>query len=351
MLTARVATRAPASVVAGLLGGLLAGAAAAAPPPAPRILLYHESWAEPPAARAADLGLARLPAEADTVALAFARPDAAYAGDLSGQLRGSGLEYSVPGWMLREAVGLLRQRNPGQRVLLSVGGATYTNWAGLNAPAIAALVRDLGLDGVDIDLESPRPGCARDAAGRLGCATDALWRDSIRRLRAALPRPMFISITGWSVGAYGTGRWQEARPTSPWTGAMTNLLRAPEAAMVDLLSIMAYDAGPEFDPAEAFAAYRALWPGPLLLGQALEPTPPLPTTELLRQTGRFAAIAAADPAGGMMLFGWRGSPPAAAAPATAALRLACRALRPRCAPPPPSRTTTGRLAAAPGGPP
>src|SRR5581483_1705294 len=81
-----------------------------------------------------------------------------------------------------------------------------------------------------------------------------------------LPRPYLISLQAWSVGAYGAGKFSNEIPFSPWTGSMLWLNRLPEAKEVDVVAVMAYDAGPAFNPERAFAAYRAVWPGSLLLG-------------------------------------------------------------------------------------
>jgi hypothetical protein len=42
---------------------------------------------------------------------------------------GTGLEFSSAGATVRDAVALLKARQPNTRVLLGVGGATYTNCA------------------------------------------------------------------------------------------------------------------------------------------------------------------------------------------------------------------------------
>ena len=273
--------------------GLTARAAAETRP----FLAYHESWLEVPAVTAAETRLARLPPYVGIVALAFARPDAVYDGGL--RLDRTGLQYPFDGVMLREAAVLLRQRNPETRIVLSVGGATYEGWTDLNEDAIARLVSDLGLDGVDIDFEPANPGCRRQAGDGISCRTDAQLQAIVERLRARLPRPLLLTVAGWSVGAYGEGAFEQAMPKSAYTGMMLPLLRSSAARHIDLVSIMAYEAGPLFDPLEAYHAYRAEWAGQLALG-------------VLAGTGQPAAIGAAvaglarhirpDPLAGMMLY-------------------------------------------------
>lgn len=73
--------------------------------------------------------------------------------------------------MVKGAIALLKRRNPRTRVLVSVGGATYTAWDRLNATAISAFVRQFGLDGVDVDYEGD--GC-EPWMGASGCVPAAL---------------------------------------------------------------------------------------------------------------------------------------------------------------------------------
>jgi hypothetical protein len=276
----------------------LACAAAGIPPHA--IVVYHDSWNEWQATGPAATSLAELPAYMNIVNLAFARPDLHYPGDLD--LTHTGLEYIYPGSVLRQAIDLLKHRHPDTRVLLSVGGSAYDRWEDMHERAIAALVHDLDADGVDIDYEPHHPGCARDPERGIRCSTDAFWQTLVARLRVVLPRPALLTASVWSVGAYGDGPFRSGRPVSQYTGFMLSLLHSPMALQLDLLSIDAYDAGPQFDPLEAFRAYRMLWPGPLALG-----------VEVSRATGEgpfysaagaeaLARTIAQDTLGAMMLY-------------------------------------------------
>lgn len=261
---------------------------------------YHESWSETPAATADGTRLAALPAYVNPVILGFARPDLDYRGDLD--LAGTGLEFPFSGRVLKEAVALLRARNPGTRVLLSVGGAAYGRWDRFDPDALARLVGDLGLDGVDLDYEPTQPDCGPAADGGWHCASDANWRRYVAAMRAALPRPALLAVPGWSVAAYGRGAWRDAPPRSPWTGNLLALFDAPEAAEIDLVSIMAYAANESLDPLESFRAYRAAWDGPLALGVMV---PPDPLDGPHYGADRVAALTRAvteDPRGGMMLY-------------------------------------------------
>ncbi|BBK43873.1 hypothetical protein STVA_38930 [Allostella vacuolata] len=302
--------------VAALLGAALLAAtrpaAADSLPPHP-FLAYHASWFEPATSDPAQTTIARLPAFIDVLILSFARPDLDYrAGSLD--LAGTGLHANVPGPVLRDAIALLRQRRPAVKVLLAVGGWGHFGWHRLNQGAIAQLVRDLGADGVDIDHEPEHPGCAPRPDGRIACRSDLIAIDSVNRLRKALPRPYLITTAGWSVGAYGEGAWAGAVPASPWTGSMLALLRSPAAAHLDLVSIMTYDAGPAYDPAEAQAAYRHYWKGPLALGVQVPFDDQRDRKHTLATAAGIVRQAAADPGGGVMLYALQVTPPGTVGP-------------------------------------
>lgn len=300
-----MAVRSLLALVLCLLAPPLAGAATPLPPQV--IVAYHDSWSEPHTTNPAHTTIARLPRHIDVLMLAFARPDLIYAGDLD--LTHTGLEYRINGEMLRAAIAALRQRHPDVKVLLSVGGATYRGWRRLNLGGIVALVRDLGLDGIDWDYEPNHPDCRTSPDGRISCATDRGWETLVTRGRSALPRPFLITVSAWSVGAYGEGAFARSRPRSPYTGSMLGLLRSPHARDIDLVSINAYDAGPTFDPLEAFQAYRAVWPGRLALGVEVRYAGGTGPFHSLARTEALARAVARDPMGGMMLYAWLMTPP------------------------------------------
>jgi chitinase len=285
-----------------LAPGLLAAglACSAAGPPNRAFVAYHDSWNEWPASKAELTSLAKLPSYLHLVLLAFAKPDAIYKGNLD--LSGTGLEYRMPGYVLRDAIVLLKQRNPGTRVLLSVGGATYKHWDRLALTAIVAFVHDFNLDGIDIDYEPLNPECRTGADGHIACATDRNWELIVRHARAVMPRPLLLTASVWSVGAYGEGAFRAARPRSNYTGIMLAFLRSSRASDLDLLSINAYDAGPHFDPLEAFRAYRAVWPGRLALGVQVRRASGAGPFHSVEKAEALAGEIVKDKLGGMMLY-------------------------------------------------
>src|SRR5690606_10091711 len=78
--------------------------------------------------------------------------------------------------------------------------------------------------------------------------------------------------------------------------------------------IMSYDAGPQYDPGQAFAVYRHYWPGPLALGVQV----PFDAERAPRHTLAVAADltrrAIADPKGGVMLYALQVVPPGQVGP-------------------------------------
>lgn len=274
-------------------------------------LAYHASWYEVQTSVAADTSLARLPGYLTHVVLSFVKPDLIYHGDLD--LKGTGLLYPFSGSVLKEAVALLKQRHPHIKVLISVGGWGYFAWDKLDAPALARLVRDLGADGVDVDYETPDGQCA-PRGQTMSCPGDAMSISVVEQVRAELPRPFVVGTAGWSVGAYGAGEFRSAVPRSPWTGVMLALLNSPTAAKLDLVSIMSYDAGPNYSPQEAFRAYRRVWKGPLLVGIQVEPGTSGGPRFTVDYTTRLLESVSSDPRAGAMLYALRLKPPGTIGP-------------------------------------
>jgi chitinase len=82
----------------------------------------------------------------NVVIVSFVRPDCTYTkGRLA--LAGTGLDFSSDGPVVKNAIAILKSAHPNTRVLLAVGGATYTNFAGMNTQCIKDMVDDFGFDG------------------------------------------------------------------------------------------------------------------------------------------------------------------------------------------------------------
>ncbi|QRM34286.1 hypothetical protein JO965_34200 (plasmid) [Microvirga sp. VF16] len=232
---------------------------------------YHPSWND----RGAPLGA--IAGQYSHVMLSFARPDLMWSGLESGTWKGTGLEFSAPPDKVKEEVALLKAT--GAKVILSVGGASYGGWSTLAAEAghdnqqiknaLTQIVRDLGLDGLDVDYERH----AADAATveeytrviqALREAVDAARPDGILALAASPTGSDYTAATGdegtgrrsGSGGSAGRERMTFRRtvPSGPHAGRTVGEL-------VDLLNIMAYDSGSNFyDQAVAYEQYRAIMP-------------------------------------------------------------------------------------------
>lgn len=190
------------------------------------------------------------------------RPETTYNGGMT--FEGTGIDFSSSPTVVRDSIALLKQRNPGVKVLIAVGGATYTNFKQMNAAGIAKFVEEFGLDGVDLDYEPSSASCAI-SSNDISCQTDQEYIDSVNALRAALPRPLILSNAPWSVGAYGLGTWQDSQPKSPFTGVAINMLKTV-GDKLDLLNVMSYDAGNSYSPIEALAAYSHYFKGDIAMG-------------------------------------------------------------------------------------
>ncbi|KDD71361.1 hypothetical protein H632_c5208p0, partial [Helicosporidium sp. ATCC 50920] len=183
--------------------------------------------------------LASIPKYVSHVLISFMQPDAQYTAG-SFNFQGTGIQFSYDGTVVRDAIRLLKQKNPHTKVLIAVGGATYHNWAGLNTKAVADFIKDFGLDGADLDYEPTDPGCA-PSGGTYTCRTDAEYTRVIQTLRQGLPRPLILANAAFHVGAYGEGEWANAQPISAYTGISLAPLRNAGDDL-DVIMLMSYDA-------------------------------------------------------------------------------------------------------------
>jgi chitinase len=228
---------------------------------------YFQSWSEKWSSTGLDTGLANLPSYINAVLISFMRPDCTYQGKLS--LGGTGLDFSSDGSVVKASITALKAKNPNTKVLVAVGGATYTNFGSTNVQAIARFVQDFGLDGVDIDFEPSNPGCTA-SGGQVSCQSDQQYINVVNSLRNALPRPYILTTAGWSIGAYGQGSFANSQPQGAYTGVAVNMLKTV-GSQLDWVNIMSYDASDALDPKEAFNAYRSLYSGRLAAGVEVPP--------------------------------------------------------------------------------
>jgi hypothetical protein len=244
--------------------------------PAGKLIVgYYESWNAKYQWDPCSLSdIPALPSYLAVINIDFAQPDLFYTAG-SNDISRTGLQFSCSGTQnfaaLKTAVAQLRQANPTVRVLLSLGGASYTNWAGANIAGTAALVNDLGLDGIDFDYEPTSTGCTWATGGNSCPISDAEIIRLIRAYRSALGSKL-ISVYGWSTGAYAINGFPVyGDPT--WCGMWINPLRQV-GNLIDAIWIGSYDAGQYFnvyDPRTAYDSYRALFSGTIAAGVEVAP--------------------------------------------------------------------------------
>lgn len=278
---------------------------------------YFSTWFDPGVHPGSDATtqLANVAPYVNVVNLAFMQPDATYVkGSLS--LTSTGVTYASGGPVLKAAIADLRAK--GTKVLISVGGATYPNFAALNVQAIKDFVSDFGLDGVDIDFEFD-PTCTWSFSGQT-CTSDTLFQTTIESLRAALPRPMILSAAVWSIGAYGQGSFVCDTPLANRTGMLINPL-LKDGQMLDLLNVMSYDAGvwslgtPQasdqttglYYPFRAVEAYHQLFPGHIVGGIEMPPEAWGGNITTLAQITQYGSFMTSNNYSGLMFWSLQGS--------------------------------------------
>jgi chitinase len=259
--------------------------------------------------------LANIAPYVNVVNVSFMKPDAVYTkGSLS--LTSTGVTYASGGVVLKAAIGLLKAK--GTKVLISVGGATYPNFANLNVQAIQDFVADFGFDGVDIDFESSS-NCTWASGGQT-CTGDADYVRAITTLRAALPRPLILATAAWSVGAYGQGPFVCDTPLVSRTGMLINpLLTAGQH--LDLINVMSYDAGiwnmgtPQrsdqqtnpYYPLRAVQAYQKIFKGHIVGGIEVPYEAWGGNATTLDQVRQYGTFIMNNSVSGLMLWSLQGS--------------------------------------------
>ena len=230
------------------------------------------------------------------VCLSFAQPNFTWAGLSANSWSGTGLSFSSAPQDIVQAIRLLH--SAGKRAILSVGGATYSNWTALAAEAgkpmgaataptktaLAQFLVELKFDGLDVDYEID--GADPANVTQYAKATQAM-REAADAATATDHRSHFLALAGWSTGADFTS--QVPNPINPnqisyWAGSagrerlmLTTIVASGAYAgkqlstMVDILSVMSYDAGCQhFDPVVAYDEYRQLLPSTTAVCLGLE---------------------------------------------------------------------------------
>ena len=256
---------------------------------------WSDNWFSSLSATGAALGndaivktsqMARIPAVYTHVMTAFAQPNFSYtrASNFVGNTwSGTGLNFNAGPKDIKRAIDVLHAR--GIKVVLAVGGASYSNWTALAAESLAAgpittalkqIMLDVGFDGLDVDYELEGTSAARIAE----------YKGVINAMRRAVDLAggqRLLTLAGWSVGAdctlqTGTSAAACGGKTSYWggTAGRERLLFAQPgmAQKINMVNVMAYDARYEhFDGPKAWALYRDLFPSTTIVNLGLETSP------------------------------------------------------------------------------
>jgi hypothetical protein len=264
---------------------------------------YYAGYSGAPMTDAQLIATSKLAAISKTpytdICLAFAKPDFKWSGLAANTWTGTGIEFSSAPQDVVQAVRILHQK--GQRVLLSVGGATYNSWNGLAAEAgktagastapirdaLARIMVDLKLDGLDVDFEVNGADAANVTAYALSIQA---MREAIDQANKVDGRPRELGLAAWSTGADYTSAVRD--PSNPnrisyWGGsagrerlAFSKVVSSGSYAgqkagdLLDLVGVMAYDAGYQhYDPTVAYDQYRSLLPATTIVAIGLEIPP------------------------------------------------------------------------------
>jgi len=275
-----------------------------------KLIGYFPSWSDPyyyyagysgiPMTDAQLVAASKLAATSQTpytdICLAFAQPNFSWSGIAANAWTGTGLQFSSAPADVAQAIRILHQK--GQRVLLSVGGATYGNWSALAAEAgktagastspiraaLAQIMIDLKLDGLDVDYEVNGADAANVSSYAL--AIQAM-REAIDQANKSDGRARQLALAAWSTGADYTAAVRDpANPNriSYWGGSagrerltFTKTVASGAYAgrqigsLLDIVSVMAYDAGYQhYDPLVAYDQYRKLVPNTTVVTIGLE---------------------------------------------------------------------------------
>lgn len=233
------------------------------------------------------------------VYIAFAQPNFSWAGLGNNTWSGTGIQFSSAPQDVTQVIRILH--TAGQRVVLSVGGATYSNWTSLAAdagkvigtstsPTKTALMQfmvDMKIDGLDVDYEID--GTSASNITMYAQATQAM-REAVDAATLIDKRVRVLALAGWSTGADYTA--QTPNPLNPgkvsyWGGSagrerlmLSTVVSSGAyagksvASLLNVVNVMSYDAGYQhYDPVVAYDEYRQLLPSTVTVSGGFEIPP------------------------------------------------------------------------------
>lgn len=255
---------------------------------APAYAGYYTTWTDPwfdaagksPDQVYAASQFARIPADYTHVMVAFAQPDFAWSGIAANTWAGTGIDFSSSPQSVKAAIDVLHSRK--MKVILSVGGATYYNWAALAAEGVAGhgtittaltkIMTDMGFDGLDVDYElDANIDTYANASKAMRNAVDAAGGGRILAVAAF--------STGADCTAATTADKKCAGKISYWGGNAGRERQLVDkyptvAAGFDMVNVMSYDAQTQhYDGVVAWKQYRALFGKSTIVSIGLETAP------------------------------------------------------------------------------
>lgn len=203
-----------------------------------------------------------------------------------------GLDFVSSSRSVKEEIRALKETHPGLKVILALGGASFNDsWSGVTDDDIhgaAQLIVDLDIDGLDVDYEI-QGAAPTDIQNYKKAIVD--MRKAVDEAQAKSGKEKLLTLAGWSTGADCTALTQNtsiypqcAGKVSWWGGSGGRELQVFQeidrpsgktvASMIDMIGVMAYDAGYElYDPIVAYKEYRAIARPDARIAIGVEPPP------------------------------------------------------------------------------
>ena len=203
-------------------------------------------------------------------------------------LRALGLDYNGSSASLKESIRVLKLKNPGTKVILALGGASYNDsWDNVTSQdktKAIQLMKDLGLDGLDVDYEK---------IGTSPALIDQYYHSivAMREIIDGVGNGAILTLAGWSTGADCTIQtplgstypdcvkksvwWKGDNGTEGNHGRERIVLQGRGAnSMIDLIGVMSYDANYDnFDPVIAYKQYKAIAKPGAVIALGIQPSP------------------------------------------------------------------------------
>lgn len=257
----------------------LKGAVAPARPDGQRFKVHWDSWFERPTpAYPEQLYLTSIPAYVGTVTLCFGRPQFLYESLSDNVYATTGLQFDGTGHQLRNALDLLRMRQPHIRIALAIqqGGKLgfepydWKGWAGMHSGHLASIRRfvdDMGIREIDVDYEAVSSSmesdkhCMTQRNGDVRCFTDGELVRVVKAFRDRFPRPQYtLAFDAYNTGAY-FGPFGRQKPIGWNHGYVAALTKDPHTRdALDIINIMSFDEQAGYDPVRALEAYSHAFP-------------------------------------------------------------------------------------------